>query len=159
MQTGGMIIEGRVAIARTPQEIFDVLVDPAAWSTLDAALVDVVPRDLVVPGSTGTMRRRVGLGLTVTTAWENTEFVPGARLENLIKGFGYELRETIVLAADPIGTQVDVIDTLIPTSLVGRAMVAVSRGIIERDLHRRFAKLKVVLEVGSATERPSDRRR
>jgi hypothetical protein len=94
----------------------------------------------------------VGPGLAVTTAWTNTEFVPGARLENLIKGFGYELRETVRLAADPIGTQMTVVDTLSPTSLVGRAMVAMSRGFIERDLHARFTKLKSMLEAGSSTE-------
>lgn len=152
MPSGAMIVESQVGIARTPREVFDVLADPATWFTVDAALVDVVPREPLVPGTTGTMRRRVGLGLTVTTAWENTEFVPGARLENLIKGFGYELRESVVLAADPNGTQVTVVDTLTPTSLVGRAMVAVSRGIIERDLHARYAKLKSLLEAGSSAE-------
>jgi hypothetical protein len=113
--------------------------------------VEVVPRKRVALGSTGTVRRRVGAGLTVKTALEITAFVPGARFENLIAGFGYELRETVVLAADAIGAQVAVVDTLVPTSLVGRAMVAVSRRIIERDLHARCAKLKSLLEAGSAS--------
>ena len=94
------------------------------------------------------MRRRVGLGLSVKTKWENTVFEPGARLENLITGFGYELRELIVLAVAGRGTHATVTDTLTPTSLIGRAMVALSRGIIERDLQARYAKLKTVLEAG-----------
>jgi polyketide cyclase/dehydrase/lipid transport protein len=153
MRTGALIVEGQVAIARTPQEVFVALADPTSWASVDPALVDVTPSRPLVPGSSGTMRRRVGPDLTVKTAWENTEFVPGARLENLIKGFGYELRETVVLEAAPIGTQMTVVDTLTPTSLVGRAFVAMSRTFIERDLHSRFAKLKLLLETGSATER------
>jgi AmiR/NasT family two-component response regulator len=94
------------------------------------------------------MRRRVGFGLTVKTKWEVTAFVPGTRLENLITGFGYEMRELIVLAAGSGGTEATITDTLTPTSLAGRAMVAMSRGIIERDLETRYAKLKSVLEAG-----------
>jgi hypothetical protein len=152
MPSGAMIVEGQVGIARTPQEVFDVLADPTTWFSVDPALVDVEPREPLVPGVSGTMRRRVGPGLIVKTTWENTELVPGARLENLDKGFGYELRETVVLAADANGTQVTVVDTLTPTSLIGRAMVAMSRGFIQRDLDARFAKLKSMLEAGSAAE-------
>lgn len=152
MSTGALIVEGQVGIARTPQEVFDVLADPTSWFSVDPALVDVEPREPLVPGTSGTMRRRVGPGLTVKTAWENTEFVRGARLENLITGFGYELRETVVLAADPTGTQMTVVVTLTPTSLVGRAMVAMSRGFIQRDLDARFGKLKSLLEAGSGTK-------
>jgi hypothetical protein len=151
MASLGLIVETNVAIARQPEAVFDVLADPSKWSDLDAALVEVVPRERLALGSSGMVRRRVGPGLTVRTAWEITAFVPGARFENLIAGFGYELRETVVLAADAIGAQVAVVDTLVPTSLVGRAMVAVSRRIIERDLHARCAKLKSLLEAGSAS--------
>ncbi len=79
MPDGTLIVEGQVAIARTPREVFDVLADPATWSAVDAALVDVTPREPLVPGASGTMRRRVGPGLAVTTRWENTEFLPGTR--------------------------------------------------------------------------------
>jgi carbon monoxide dehydrogenase subunit G len=147
-----MIIEGRITIASTPQNVFDVLTDPAAWATLDAALVEVTPLTRLVPGTSGSMKRRIGLGLTVTTAWTNTDFVPGARLENRITGFGYELREGVTLASAGDGTQLTVVDTLVATSLVGQAMVAMSRRIIRRDLDARFAKLKSLLETGSATD-------
>ncbi|MEO8230392.1 MAG: SRPBCC family protein [Chloroflexota bacterium] len=151
MPSEAMIVEGQVGIARTPQEVFVVLADPATWSAVDAALLDVTPSEPLIPGASGTMRRRVA-GLTVKTAWQNTAFVPGARLENLIRGFGYELRESVVLEAAPIGTRMTVVDTLTPTSLVGRAFVAISRGVIERDLHSRFAKLKALLEADPTTQ-------
>ncbi len=148
MPRGALVVEAQFGITATPEAVFNVLVDPAMWSTIDDALVEVVPRDRLVLGATGTMRRRAGMGLTVTTRWENTALVPATRLENLIRGFGYELRETIDLSAGASDTNVAVVDTLVPTSLVGRAMVAMSRRIIERDLHARFVKLKSVLEAG-----------
>lgn len=110
-----MIAQTSVGIARSPQAVFDVLADPTTWSALDARLVDVQPRRPLVLGMTGTMRRRVGLGLTVTTSWKTTELVPGARLANLITGTGYELRETIVLEADEDGTRATIVDTTTPT--------------------------------------------
>jgi hypothetical protein len=146
MPTAPLTVEAQFGIGATPEEVFKVLADPATWSTFDDALVDVVPMERLVLGASGTMRRRVGMGLTVTTRWENTALVPATLLDNVIKGFGYELRETIALSADAAGSQVAVVDTLVPTSIIGRAMVAMSRGIIERDLHARFAKLKSLLE-------------
>jgi carbon monoxide dehydrogenase subunit G len=146
-----MIVEGQVEIARTPQAVFDVLADPATWATHDPALVDVQPRDRLVLGATGTMRRRVGFGMAVTTSWENTNYQPGACLEMLVRGSGYELRETVEFAATPTGTMVTVVDDLIPMSLVGRVMVAVSGRIIDRDLNARLARLKVMLEAGPRT--------
>ena len=141
-----LICEGSVEIARSPQDVYDVLADPTAWFALDKALVDVEPRAQLAPGATGTMRRRVGPGLKVTTAWENTALVPGARIEMLITGFGYQLHESVALSGDPLGTRVTVVDTLHPTSLIGRVMVATSRRIIQRDLDARFASLKSQLE-------------
>lgn len=152
MPTGAMTVEGRFEIARTPRAIFDVLADPSTWSTFDPALVEVEAHQPMAAGVTGTMRRRAGLGLTVKTTWEVTAFVPDTRLENLITGFGYELRETILLASDASGTTMTVVDTLVPTSLVGRVMAAMSRGIIERDLESRYRRLKTWLESGSARE-------
>jgi hypothetical protein len=92
------------------------------------------------------MRRRVGPGLKVTTAWKNTALMPGVRIEMLDTGFGYELHESVVLSGDPVGTRVTVVDTLRPTSLIGRVMVASSRRIIQRDLDARLASLKSLLE-------------
>jgi hypothetical protein len=147
-----MIVEGWIEIARPPGAVFDELADPTTWVTHDPALVAVEPRDRLVHGATGTMRRRVGFGMKVTTAWENTRFEPGACLEMLIRGSGYELREAVDFVATPTGTTVTVIDDLVPTSLVGRAMVAMSGRIIERDLSARLARLKTTLEAGPPTE-------
>lgn len=147
-----LIVEGGIGIARPPQDVFDVLADPTTWATLDTALVDVEPRAPVAPGMKGTVRRRVGPGMTVKSAWEITDYAPGVRFENLITGSGYELRETVVLAAEPDGTRVSVVDALIPTSLVGRVMVAASGGFIRRDLTARLANLKSLLEAEAGSE-------
>jgi len=141
-----LIVEAQESVGADPQRVFDILADPTLWSALDTALVEVTPRDRLVPGANGTIRRRVGLGMAVTTRWMNTSFVPGAHIENLITGFGYELRETIDLAPDEHGTAVVVVNTLTPTSLIGRAMVAMSRGTIEGSLRARFVALKALVE-------------
>ncbi len=148
-----MIVEGGIAIARAPQEVFDVLADPSSWRSLDLALIDVEPRAPLVPGVIGTMRHRRVLGIRVTTAWENTALVPPTRLENLIRGPGYELREKVILSPAANGTQVTVVDTLTPTSLLGRVMVGLSRGIIERDMRTRCGRLKSLLEAGASGSR------
>ncbi len=147
-----MIVERRIEIGRPPEAVFDVLADPTTWATHDPALVDVQPRDRLVHGATGAMRRRVGFGMAVTTSWENTKYQPGACLEMLIRGSGYELRERVDFVPTPTGTTVTVIDDLVPTSLVGRAMVAMSGRIIERDLNARLGRLKAMLEAGPPTE-------
>ncbi len=149
-----IVVEGHVAITAPPSSVFAVLVDPANWSALDDALVDVEPREPLVALSVGTMRRRVGFGLTVTTAWRNVEFVPGSRIANMITGFGYELLETVDLAATEGGeTEMNVVDTLTPTSIPGRVLVAMSRRVIERDLQARFDRLKQVFDEAPAPKR------
>ncbi len=147
-----MIVERRIEIARTPGAVFDELADPTTWATHDPALLEVQPRDRIVHGATGTMRRHVGPGMKVTTAWENTRFEPGACLAMLVRGSGYELTETVDFVASATGTTVTVVDDLVPTSIVGRVMVAMSGGIIERDLTARLGRLKAVLETGTRTE-------
>ena len=147
-----MIVERHIEIARPPDAVFDVLADPTTWATHDPALLEVQPRDRITPGATGTMRRRAGPGMKVTTAWENTRYEPGACLEMLVRGMGYELTETVDFAPTPTGTTVTVVDDLVPTSIVGRVMVAMSGGIIERDLTARLGRLKAMLEAGPRTE-------
>jgi hypothetical protein len=142
-----VIVKGDVSIACAPADVFDVLADPSTWFDLDPALEDVEPGAPLSPGVVGTMRHRRGPRMHVTTGWENTSLLPPSRLENLIRGPGYELRETVTLAPDVRGTRVAVVDTLTPTSLIGRVMVALSRGIIERDLRSRCDRLKSLIEV------------
>jgi len=147
-----LIIEGHVGIAATPQRVFDVLADPTTWFRIDPTLVDVTPRERLVLGMTGTMRNRRGPGLIATATWTTTELISGARLVQQLTGFGYELTEAVTLEPDALGTRMSVVDSLTPTSLAGRAMVALSRGVMERDLHARFRRLKALLETSAAAE-------
>jgi hypothetical protein len=145
-----VIVERSDKIRQTPDAVFAVLSDPTTWAAYDHALVDVQPQTPLRLGLTGTIRRRVGLGMTVTTAWKVLELDPPTRLVLLDTGRGYELRETLVLAATATGTSMTVTDTLVPTSLPGRLMVALSGRFIERDLKSRLVALKAVLEGGPA---------
>jgi hypothetical protein len=147
-----MVIEGRVAIGATPQRVFDVLADPATWFRIDPTLVDVTPRERLVVGTSGTMRNRRGPGLVATATWTTTELIPGARLVQQLQGFGYELTEAVALEPHTVGTQMSVVDSLTPTSLAGRLMVALSRGVMERDLQTRFARLKALLEASETAD-------
>jgi uncharacterized protein YndB with AHSA1/START domain len=153
MATQPLVIEGRASVAAPPQDVFEALADPATWFIIDPTLVDVSPRERLALGTTGTMRNRRGPGLTATVTWTTTELIPGARLVQHLEGFGYELTESVTLSVDTLGTQVTVVDSLIPTSFAGRLMVAMSRGIMERDLQARFTRLKALLETGVAAER------
>jgi len=147
-----LVVEGRASVAAPPQHVFEALADPATWFIIDPTLVDVNPRERLAIGTTGTMRNRRGPGLTATVTWTTTELIPGARLVQHLKGFGYELTESVTLAVDTLGTQVTVVDSVIPTSLAGRLMVAMSRGIMERDLQARFVRLKALLETSVTAE-------
>ena len=150
MSAQPLVVEGDIMITRPPMHVFDVLVDPTTWHDIDPALVEVTPLDPLSLGATGTMRHRRGPGMTARTSWDVTAFVPGARLDNHLIGLGYELTESVELTPVPTGTRMRVVDTVIPTSLVGRAMIALSRGIMERDLRARFAAFKVMLESDDA---------
>ena len=130
-------------------EVYGFLVDLGNWKALDDALVDLSASGPLVVGSRGTITRRVN-GLRVTTAWEIVELVPGARFTNRIVGRGYELVETVDLAATPTGTAVTVTDDLVATSLLGRLMVPMSGGMIRRDLEKRGARLQALLEASPA---------
>jgi hypothetical protein len=139
-------LEGRAEIARSPREVFDFLTDVANWSRLDEALVDLSPKAGLSPGSTGTATHRRAGVLRATTSWEVIDFIPAALLTIRIVGRGYELTETVELAPTTSGTTVTVTDLLAATSLLGRLMVPLSGGIVRRDLNRRSARLKAVLE-------------
>ena len=142
MATDAVIVESQREFATTPDILFATLADPASWLALDKALVDVQPREPLGAGSAGTMKRRFGPGFNVTTAWRNVEFVRDSRLDNVIKGMGYELLESVLFEpAAGGGTKMSIRDTLTPTSLFGRGFVAMSRGFIERDLQARLDRL------------------
>jgi hypothetical protein len=140
-----MIETFTMRIVRGPDDVFGFLVDQANWAAVDPALVDLAPQGALALGRSGTVTRRVA-GMRVTTTWEVTEFEPGARLAIRIVGRGYQLVEATTLTAADGGTEATVVDTLSPTSLFGRAFVAMSGSFIRRDLRDRAARLKGLLE-------------
>ena len=144
-------VAATVTIRSTPQRVYDVLVDPATWQTLDPTLLEMTPREPLAVGSHGTMVNRRAGGMRITTAWDIVELIPGSRYTCRIVGRGYEFVETVDLAPADGGTTVAVKDDLWSTSLSGRIMVPMSAGIIRRDLERRLERLKAMLET------PADR--
>ena len=145
-----MIIERRIQIDATPQLVFGLLADPEAWFLVDPTLVDVNPRTPLSVGSTGTIRNRRGPGMVATASWTTTELVPGERITQHLKGSGYEMTESVTLEADGDGTSMVVVDEVWPTSLPGRLMVAMARGIMTRDMTSRCALLKSQAEAQAA---------
>ena len=143
-----MIIQAEISIAADRHRVFDALADPATWFVIDPTLIDASPRTPLTLGATGTMRNRRGPGMVATASWRTTELEPGARITQYLVGMGYELWETVELEPEGGGTHLTVMDTLVPTSIVGRLMVAFSRGIMERDARARCAMLKALLEAG-----------
>ena len=137
-----MIIEGRIRIGVQPRRVYDLLADPEAWFRVDPTLVDVSPRTPLFVGSTGTLRNRRGPGFVATASWTTTALVPGERITQHLRGSGYEMTETVALEADGEGTMMVVVDEVWPTSLHGRLMVAMARGIMQRDMTSRCALLK-----------------
>jgi uncharacterized protein YndB with AHSA1/START domain len=132
-------------IARSPEEVFAFLVDIESFKTLDVALVDVTPQGKLAAGLTGTFTHRRG-GMTARTTWRVTEFEPPDRLEVAIRGAGYEMTERAILESSASGTRATFLDRVWPTSLPGRLLVALSGGIMRRDLRARAARLKEALE-------------
>jgi hypothetical protein len=122
------------------------MVDPARWFEYDPTLVDVTPRDRLQIGSSGMVRNRRALGMTAKATWKTTELEAPVRITQYLRGMGYELTEAVRLTAVDGGTDMHVVDTLLPTSLGGRVFVALSRGIMERDLRGRSERLRAMLE-------------
>ena len=90
------------------------------------------------------LHRRIGLPARST--WHVTELDAPRRLRVEIRGMGYGMTEEADLEATPSGTRVRFVDRVWPTSLAGRVMVALSGGIMRRDLRERAARLKAVLD-------------
>ena len=140
-----MIIEGTTRIAASPEQVFELLVDPTRWSEYDPTLVEATPSDRLVVGAAGIMRIR-RMGITAKATWTTTELEAPVRVTQVLRGMGYELTEAVRLTAVDGGTDMHVVDTLLPTSLGGRAIVAMSGGIMKRDLPARAQRLKAIAE-------------
>lgn len=140
-----MIVEQHLEISRPPSVVFGFLGDVSNWPLIDAAVLEVTPSGPVTTGSSGTaVYKRPGT--KVTTRWEITQLEPDERLEVFMTGSGYTLRETVDVRESSSGTELDIVDTLEPTNLIGRVMVAISGRMIRRDLAARSDKLKALLE-------------
>lgn len=140
-----MIIERTTYIAAPPERVYEYMVDPAHWFEYDPTLVEATPSDRLQIGSSGIVRNR-RMGITAKATWKTTELEPPTRVSQYLRGMGYELTESVRLTAVAGGTEMHVVDTLLPTSLGGRVFVAMSRGVMERDLRARSQRLKALLE-------------
>ncbi|HEX5588787.1 MAG TPA: SRPBCC family protein [Candidatus Limnocylindrales bacterium] len=136
-----------IDLAAAPETVFDFLVDTGNFRQLDRALVSYTPAGLMALGTTGTFVHRRG-GMTARSTWKVAELVPPNRIRVAIVGAGYEMEETVTLEPLATGTRATFIDILRPTSIVGRLMVALSSGIMRRDLEARATRL--VGALGSA---------
>lgn len=84
--------------------------------------------------------------MTARTTWTVTTFEPPHRLVVEITGPGYGMTEEAALEATAGGTSARFVDRVWPTSLPGRVMVALSGGIMRRDLRARADRLRRLLE-------------
>lgn len=145
MPDRGFELSYELDIARPPADVFALLTDTAHFRMVDPALVDFGPVGPLAAGSTGWFRHRRG-GMTARTTFRVSELNAPTRLEVAIAGMGYEMTESAVLEATPTGTRARFVDRVWPTTLPGRLLVALSGGIMRRDLRARAARLKALLE-------------
>jgi hypothetical protein len=138
-------IQHEVEIGRPPEVVFDFLIDTNRFRVVDRTLVSYTPDGLMRVGLTGTFVHRRG-GVTARSTWKVEELERPSRLRVAVRGMGYELHETASLVATDAGTRATFIVTARPTSIAGRLMVALSGGIMRRDLITRAARLKSTLE-------------
>jgi uncharacterized protein YndB with AHSA1/START domain len=132
-------------VARSPEDVFALLIDPNHFRLVDPAMIDHGPPGPLIAGSEGWFKHRRG-GMTARTTFRVTDFDSPRRLEVAISGMGYGMTETAELKAIPTGTRARFVDRVWPTTLPGRLLVALSGGIMRRDLQARAARLKALLE-------------
>lgn len=142
---GGFAIESTLEIDRPPPEVFDFLTDTRSFKVVDAALVEFEPHGRMTAGMTGRFLHRRS-GLPARSTWRVAELDAPRRLSVEIQGMGYAMTEEADLTASAGGSQVRFVDRVWPTSLAGRLLVALSGGIMRRDLRARADRLKAVLE-------------
>jgi len=141
---GGFEIKRTLEINRDMATVFGFLTDPAKFGVVDHALVSVEPMTPMALGTAGRMTHRRG-GMTARTTWRVTAFEPPRALTVAIVGSGYEMTESAELEAVPGGTSIRFVDRVWPTSLPGRLLVALSGGIMRRDLKARSERLVAAL--------------
>lgn len=145
MPDGGFELTFDLEVDRRRDDVFALLVDPESFRAVDPALVDYGPKGPLTEGSTGWFKHRRG-GMTAKTTWRVTELVAPSRVEVAISGMGYGMTEAAVLEETATGTRARFVDRVWPTNLPGRLLVALSGGIMRRDLQARAARLAALLE-------------
>jgi carbon monoxide dehydrogenase subunit G len=141
----GFRIESTFQIDRPPAEVFAFLADSANIRAVDPALVDFSPTGQLSSSSHGTMAHRRGW-MVARTTWTVTERDDPRSLVVEIHGAGYGMTEAAILEPADGGTRATFVDTVWPTSLAGRLLVALSSGIMRRDLRDRAERLRAALE-------------
>jgi polyketide cyclase/dehydrase/lipid transport protein len=143
--SGGFDLETYVDLERAPEDVYAFLADTRSFRALDAALVEVEPEGPLSLGLTGRFLHRRG-GLPARTMWRVTALDAPSRLVVELRGMGYQMTEAIELERSPLGTRARFVERIWPTSLAGRLLVALSAGVMRRDLAKRRALLKTVVE-------------
>lgn len=149
MTRGGFEIETTLEVARPPTDVFAFLADTRSFKAVDPALVELEPEGTLTTGMTGRFVHRRA-GLPARTTWQVLVCEPPRRLSVGIRGMGYGMSEAADLEATPLGTRVRFVDRVWPTSLAGRVLVALSGGIMRRDLRARSSRLKAILEADTS---------
>jgi hypothetical protein len=139
-----MEIKHEIDLVRSPAVVFDFLVDTSNFPRTDPALIEYSPHEPLRIGLRGTFAHRRG-GLTARTSWHVVELQAPDLLQVALRGMGYEMVETVRLAAAGTGTHATFVERVWPTSLLGRVMVALAGGIMRRDLGLRSAKLQALV--------------
>ena len=142
---GGFAIESELDIGRAPAEVFDYLADTSSFKALDKALVEFEPQGRFTVGMKGRFLHRRS-GLPARSTWRVTALDAPRRISVEMQGMGYAMTEEVDLEPSGTGTRARFVDRVWPTSLPGRLMVALSGGIMRRDLRARADRLKAVLE-------------
>lgn len=125
--------------------MFAFLIDTDSFRVVDRALVSYSAGGLMHVGLSGAFVHRRG-GVTARSTWKVEELERPSRLRVAVRGMGYQIDEAATLVATDAGTRATFIDTVRPTSIAGRLLVALSTGIMRSDLSARAALLKSTLE-------------
>lgn len=142
------VIEARTDIARTPQEVFDYVSDPARLPEWQPAVhaATTEPRGVVAVGTRGQEVRRV-LGGQRTFRWEVTDYEPGRRWG--VRGIDGPVRAHVAMAFAPDGqgtrTHVDY-GIWFEGHGIGKVIGILARQGARRDVASNLALLKQRLE-------------
>jgi carbon monoxide dehydrogenase subunit G len=141
---GGFSVERTFEVPRSPTEVFDVLADTANFRAVDPALVEYTPTGLLHNGLEGTFAHRRGW-MVARTAWKVRKFEPPRSVVVELTGMGYGMTEEATLEPTAHGTRLTFAERVWPTSVGGRVLVALSGGVMRRDLRARSQRLEALL--------------